>query len=52
MEMFRTQMTKAHNSRARPHAFQVGDLVMRMVDVQRPIDKLDPEWKAHIGLSR
>ncbi|XP_073022575.1 uncharacterized protein [Primulina eburnea] len=44
-ERYRARMARAYNDRVKPRAFQVGDLVMRKVDVLHPVGKLDPKWE-------
>ncbi|XP_073031230.1 uncharacterized protein [Primulina eburnea] len=44
-ERYRARMARAYIDRVKPRAFQVGDLVMRKVDVMHPVGKLDPKWE-------
>ncbi|XP_073133727.1 uncharacterized protein [Henckelia pumila] len=44
-EKCRAMMTKAYNNKVKHMPFQVGYLVLRKVNVLRPIGKLDPKWE-------
>ncbi|KAL2232610.1 UNVERIFIED_CONTAM: Gag-Pol polyprotein [Sesamum indicum] len=38
-------MMKSYNKRLRPRQFQVGDLVLKKVEVSKHVGKLDPGWE-------
>lgn len=45
MSRYRARMAKAYNNRVKLWTFQVGNMVMRRVDVSHPVGKLDPKWE-------
>ncbi|KAL0462563.1 UNVERIFIED_CONTAM: hypothetical protein Slati_0143900 [Sesamum latifolium] len=44
-QRYKSRMINAHNKRVKARHFQVGDLVLRMVDILKPIGKLDRKWE-------
>ncbi|KAL0304721.1 UNVERIFIED_CONTAM: hypothetical protein Sangu_3068500 [Sesamum angustifolium] len=38
-------MMKSYNNRVKPRNFQVGDLVLKKVEVSKHVGKLDPSWE-------
>ncbi|KAL0434818.1 UNVERIFIED_CONTAM: hypothetical protein Sradi_0189700 [Sesamum radiatum] len=38
-------MMRSYNRRTKPRCFQVGDLVLKKVEVSKHVDKLDPAWE-------
>ncbi|KAL2248297.1 UNVERIFIED_CONTAM: hypothetical protein Sindi_2682000 [Sesamum indicum] len=38
-------MMKSYNKKLRPRQFQVGDLVLKKVEVSKHVGKLDPGWE-------
>ncbi|KAL0448244.1 UNVERIFIED_CONTAM: hypothetical protein Slati_1380800 [Sesamum latifolium] len=38
-------MMRSYNQRVKPRCFQVGDLVLKKVEVSKHVGKLDPEWE-------
>ncbi|KAL2235091.1 UNVERIFIED_CONTAM: Ribonuclease HI [Sesamum indicum] len=41
---YKSMMTRSYNRRVRPRHFQVGDLVLKKVEVSKHVGKLDPTW--------
>ncbi|KAI3458734.1 hypothetical protein Pfo_015397 [Paulownia fortunei] len=44
-EMYKARMARAYNMKVHSRSFQVGDLVLRKVEVSHLIEKLDPKWQ-------
>ncbi|KAL2232755.1 UNVERIFIED_CONTAM: Retrovirus-related Pol polyprotein from transposon [Sesamum indicum] len=42
---YKSMMTRSYNRRVRPRNFQVGDLVLKKVEVSKHVGKLDPTWE-------
>ncbi|KAL2237223.1 UNVERIFIED_CONTAM: Gag-Pol polyprotein [Sesamum indicum] len=42
---YKSMMTKSYNRRVRSRSFQVGDLVLKKVEVTKHVGKLDPTWE-------
>ncbi|KAL2246198.1 UNVERIFIED_CONTAM: Gag-Pol polyprotein [Sesamum indicum] len=42
---YKSMMTRNYNRRVRPRNFQVGDLVLKKVEVSKHVGKLDPTWE-------
>ncbi|KAL0462518.1 UNVERIFIED_CONTAM: hypothetical protein Slati_0139400 [Sesamum latifolium] len=44
-QRYKSMMINAHNKRVKARHFQVGDLVLRRIDMLKPVGKLDPKWE-------
>ncbi|KAL2246278.1 UNVERIFIED_CONTAM: Retrovirus-related Pol polyprotein from transposon opus [Sesamum indicum] len=42
---YKSMTTRNYNQRVRPRSFQVGDLVLKKVEVSKHVGKLDPTWE-------
>ncbi|KAL0444967.1 UNVERIFIED_CONTAM: hypothetical protein Slati_2219400 [Sesamum latifolium] len=42
---YKSLMMKIYNSKVKPRNFQVGDLVLKKVEVSKHVGKLDPSWE-------
>ncbi|KAL2228554.1 UNVERIFIED_CONTAM: hypothetical protein Sindi_1835100 [Sesamum indicum] len=42
---YKSIMTRNYNRRVKPRNFQVGDLVLKKVEVLKHVEKLDPTWE-------
>ncbi|KAL0395002.1 UNVERIFIED_CONTAM: hypothetical protein Slati_4466400 [Sesamum latifolium] len=45
LENYKKKMIKRYNSMVKERPLQIGDLVLRKVEVQRPVGKLEPKWE-------
>ncbi|KAL0455997.1 UNVERIFIED_CONTAM: hypothetical protein Slati_0938900 [Sesamum latifolium] len=45
MENYKKKMIKRYNSMVKERPLQIGDLVLRKVEVQRSVGKLEPKWE-------
>ncbi|KAL0448332.1 UNVERIFIED_CONTAM: hypothetical protein Slati_1389600 [Sesamum latifolium] len=42
---YKNLMTRGYNQKVKPRSFQVGDLVLKKVEVSKHVGKLDPTWE-------
>ncbi|KAL0433406.1 UNVERIFIED_CONTAM: hypothetical protein Slati_2674900 [Sesamum latifolium] len=42
---YKNLMTRGYNQKVKPQSFQVGDLVLKKVEVSKHVVKLDPTWE-------
>ncbi|KAL0360980.1 UNVERIFIED_CONTAM: hypothetical protein Sradi_3782500 [Sesamum radiatum] len=45
LENYKRKMIRRYNSLVKERPLQIGDLVLRKVEVQRPVGKLKPKWE-------
>ncbi|KAL0444641.1 UNVERIFIED_CONTAM: hypothetical protein Slati_2186800 [Sesamum latifolium] len=45
IQRYKNTMINAHTKRVKARRFQVGDLVLQIVDTLKPIGKLNPKWE-------
>ena len=50
--VYQQDMQRYHNRRVRTRAFQVGDLVLRLIQDQTGIHKLSPPWEGPFVVSK
>jgi hypothetical protein len=41
---YKAQVTRMHDQRVRPRQLQVGDLVLKKVEITKHVGKLEPNW--------
>ena len=44
-QFYQARMAKAYNRKVRSRKFQIGDWVLKSVEVSRHVGKLDPKWE-------
>lgn len=52
MQAAKNRMKSAYDKNLKQRSFQVGDLVLKKVEVSRHVGKLDPNWEVHLKLSK
>ncbi|KAL0444565.1 UNVERIFIED_CONTAM: hypothetical protein Slati_2179200 [Sesamum latifolium] len=45
LENYKRRILRSYNSRVKERTLQIGDLVLRKVEVQKPVGKLEPKWR-------